>query len=171
MKGLKPYSIKLSYFYKKKSAMVETMHEQLYKWQGLGKSITHVRLDNVGENIYFEERYESMDWKLVLQWEFTSRNTLQQNSIAEEAFWTIRHQGIAMMVWTIVAKEVQFMVYGQAFDTASKWDGWIPITIDGTQNQDMSIGWGTSRFHKSHVNMGRRRYSDLYSRYMCQIGR
>ena len=71
-----------------------------------------------------------MDWKLVLQWESTSRNTPQQNSIAEVGFWTIKHQDKAMMVGTNVLKEVQFMVYREAYDTACKLDGLIPITID-----------------------------------------
>ena len=52
MKVLDPYGIKFSDFYKKKSNMVETMRKQLYKWQGLGKSITHIRQDDAGENIF-----------------------------------------------------------------------------------------------------------------------
>ena len=36
-----------------------------------------------------------------------------------------------MMVRANISKEVQFMVYREAFDTACKLDGLIPITIDG----------------------------------------
>ena len=36
-----------------------------------------------------------------------------------------------MMVGATIPKEVQFMEYREAFDTACKLDGLIPITIDG----------------------------------------
>ena len=71
--------------------MVGPTCKMLNKWKNNGKTVTHVRLDNTGENDLLQKHCNSHDWKLVMNWEFTSRNTPQQYSIAEVAFWTIKH--------------------------------------------------------------------------------
>ena len=51
-----------------------------------------------------------------MTWELTSRNTPQQNSIAEVTFWTIKHQGMAMKITANIPKEVQFMLHREDFE-------------------------------------------------------
>ena len=132
MQVLEPYGIKLSQFNTKKDAMVEEICKMLHKWQEEGKGVTHIRLDNAGENNKLQKQCGSKDWKLLnIKWEFTSRNTPQQNSAAEVAFWAIKHRGIAMMTATNVPKEIQFMLFGEAVKTATMLDWLVPVEING----------------------------------------
>ena len=68
--------------------MVEPTCEQLHKWQQSNIGITHLRLDNAGENKLLQTRCASKDWKMNCEFEFTARDTPQQNSLAEVGFAT-----------------------------------------------------------------------------------
>ena len=76
-----------------------------------------------------------------------------------------------MMVGANIPNKVQFMVHREALDTACILDGQIPITIDGITKSTLEHWIGKHPFCKSLTNMERSRYSDLYSRHKCQIGR
>ena len=67
--------IKFSKFFKTKDAMVEPTCEQLHKWQQSNIGITHLRLDNAGENKLLQTRCASKDWKMNCEFEFTARDT------------------------------------------------------------------------------------------------
>ena len=83
------------------------------------------------ENYLLQKQCNCHEWKLVMKWEFASRNTPQQNSIAEVAFWTIKHHGMVMMTATNIPKNIQFMVHKEAFTTACRLNWLMPISIDG----------------------------------------
>jgi hypothetical protein len=87
--------LKFSHFFKTKNAMVELTCEQFQKWKDNGKAMTYVRLDNAGENKLLKKWCES-NWKLGIEFEFTAKAMLQQNSLSEEGFATIANQGRAM---------------------------------------------------------------------------
>ncbi|KAL7577787.1 hypothetical protein ACA910_010543 [Epithemia clementina (nom. ined.)] len=89
--------IKFSGFYKTKDEMVEPTCEMLHKWQQSNKNVTHLRMDNAGENKKLKERCESKDWKLNVECKFTARDTPQQNSLAEVGFATLANRGRALM--------------------------------------------------------------------------
>ena len=89
--------IKFSKFFKTKDAMVEPTCEQLHKWQQSNIGITHLQLDNAGENKRLQTRCASKDWKMKCEFEFTARDTPQQNSLAEVGFATLANCGRAMM--------------------------------------------------------------------------
>lgn len=131
MKTIEPWGLKFCEFYKRKSDMIEPTCKMLYRWQQDGKGVNYVRLDNAGENYSLKSRCESDAWKLILNWEFTSRNTPQQNSSVEVAFWVIKHRGIAMMTAANLPKAVQYMLYKEAFKTACMLDWLAPIQIGG----------------------------------------
>ena len=57
-----------------------------------GKPVKYIRLDNAGENISSQKCSESAAWKLSLEFEFTARDTPQQNSLVEVRFTTIGNQ-------------------------------------------------------------------------------
>jgi hypothetical protein len=63
--------------------MIEPACAQLQKWKQAGLGVTHVRLDNAGENTKLQERAESTAWKLGVQFEYTARDTPQQNHLDE----------------------------------------------------------------------------------------
>jgi hypothetical protein len=51
--------LKFSKFYPKKNDMIEPACAQLQKWKQAGLGVTHIRLDNAGENTKLQERTES----------------------------------------------------------------------------------------------------------------
>jgi hypothetical protein len=55
--------------------MVEPACEQLHHWKLTGKQVKYTRLDNAGENKKLKTRSDSADWKLNIDYEFTSRDT------------------------------------------------------------------------------------------------
>ena len=81
--------LKFSDFYTTKNGMVEPTCEQFYRWKQSGNPVKYVRLDNAGENKLLKKRCQSKDWKLKIEFEFTARDTPQQNSLAEVGFATI----------------------------------------------------------------------------------
>jgi hypothetical protein len=55
--------------------------------------VTHIRLDNAGENTKLQEQAESAAWKLGVQFEYTTpRDTPQQNHLAELGFTIFMQQ-------------------------------------------------------------------------------
>jgi hypothetical protein len=72
--------LKFSSFHSSKKGMVEPTCEQFFKWMTANKLVKYVRCDNAGENKLLEQRANSVSWKLNLEFEYTARNTPQQNS-------------------------------------------------------------------------------------------
>eukprot|EP00957_Ditylum_brightwellii_P083473 6345666-Ditylum_brightwellii.AAC.1 len=83
--------MKWSDFYPTKDTMIEPTCEQLNKWKANGKAVKYLRCDNAGENKALEKRCASADWKLGIEFEYTARDTPQQNSLVEVGFATIRN--------------------------------------------------------------------------------
>ena len=77
--------------------MVEPTCEQLHKWQQSNIGITHLRLDNAGENKLLQTQCASKDWKMNCEFEFTARDTPLQNSLTEVGFVTLANRRWAMM--------------------------------------------------------------------------
>ena len=79
--------MKFSTFHAKKNGIVEPLCEFFQKCLNMGKeAIKNVRLDNAGENKLVQQRSQSVDWKLNINYEFTASNSPQQNSITETGF-------------------------------------------------------------------------------------
>ena len=122
--------MKFTDFFARKIDMVEPTCQQLYRWKETGLGAKYVRLDNAGENKKLQERAESADWKLGIVWEFTARDTPQQNSLAEVGFALIASQGRAMMAAAHVPVVVRKKVYRDAFKTATLLDALAAVEID-----------------------------------------
>ena len=88
---------KFSSFHASKNGIVEASCEQFKLWKNAGHPVKVIRCDNVGENKLLEQRANSVAWQLSIEFEYTVRNTPQQNSLAEVAFTTIANRGHAMM--------------------------------------------------------------------------
>ena len=58
----------------------------LHKLIDQEKVVKFIWMDNSGENKKFVEYAENSDWKLNLVWEFTARDTPQQNGLVEVEF-------------------------------------------------------------------------------------
>ena len=122
--------MKFTDFFARKIDMVEPTCEKLHHWRQNGLAVKYIRLDNAGENKKLQERAESADWKLGIVWEYTARDTPQQNSLAEVGFALIASQGRAMMAAAHVPLEIRKKVYRDAFKTATLLDALAAVEID-----------------------------------------
>jgi hypothetical protein len=75
-------NLKFSSFYETKGRMV----------------VKYIRLDNAGENKKLKTHSDSADGKLNIDDEFTSKDTLQQNHLAELGFATVANRGRVVML-------------------------------------------------------------------------
>ena len=81
--------MKWSNFYEKKDGMVKPTCEQFEKWKQKNKPVAIVLCDNGGENKALALRSKSAERKLGIDFEWTARNTPQQNTLVEVGFTTI----------------------------------------------------------------------------------
>jgi hypothetical protein len=77
----------------------------------------------VGENKLLQQRMQSADWQglSVIEFEFTARNTPQQNHLAELSSAHVANQGRALKF------------FKKAFKVATKLDGLTVIALKGTE--------------------------------------
>ena len=123
--------MKWSDFYATKDEMVEPTCEKFERWKAAGMPVKNVRCDNGGENVKLEKRCNGVDWKLNVAFEYTARDTPQQNSIVEVGFTTIGNRGRAMMIAANIAYDMRFALYREAYTCATQLDWLVPKTLDG----------------------------------------
>jgi Reverse transcriptase (RNA-dependent DNA polymerase) len=135
--------LKFSDFHTTKSGMVEPTCELIQSWKNSGKSIKYIRCDDGGENKALEKRLKSSDWKINIKFEYTGRDTPQRNSLAEVAFYVIANRGRAIMNAANVPRHFRYILWREAFQTATYLDGLIIMEIDGVK-QTRYEHWGAS---------------------------
>jgi hypothetical protein len=86
-------NLKVSHFYAKKDGMVEPTRELIKKLKNIEIEIKILRMDNAGENKLLQQRCESKDWQLAINYEYTGRDTPQHNHMAELGFATLGNKG------------------------------------------------------------------------------
>ena len=124
--------MKFSDFFNRKIDMVEPTCQLLNKWKQAGIIVKYIRLDNAGENKKLEERADSAEWKLNINFEYTARDTPQQNSLAELGFTILAAQARAMMSAAHVPEDIRNKgVWREAIKTATDLDALAAIDIDG----------------------------------------
>jgi hypothetical protein len=110
--------------------MVEPTCEKLFKFKSEGKPIKYIRCDDGGENIGLMNRLQGSDWQLLVQFEFTGRDTPQRNHLAEDAFATIAGCGRAIMSAAGVPKNYLENFWREAFQTATYLGGFTMVELD-----------------------------------------
>ena len=123
--------LKFSHFFKSKNNMVEPTCELLHRWGQAGVLIKKLRMDNAGENIALEKRLKSESWKNPVEVEYTARDTPQQNSVAEVAFYALANKARAAMHHANLPMEMRFRLFGEIFTTITLLDGLTIIEVDG----------------------------------------
>jgi hypothetical protein len=109
--------------------MIKPTCAQLQKWGHAGLDVTHVRLDNAGKNRKLQTRAESADWKLGLQFEYTARDTPQQNHLVELGFAIVGNKGRACMAASNVPMTIRYLLFPKAFGYATDTNGRQVTTI------------------------------------------
>ena len=90
-----------------------------------------IRCDNAGENKALQARANSAAWKLGIDFEYTSRDTPQQNHLAEIAITNINNTGCAIMHRAHVPEKYKPKLFRNAWLTAVKLDGLQVIRFNG----------------------------------------
>jgi hypothetical protein len=72
-----------------------------------------------------------LDWKFPIKFEFTVRDTPQQNYLAEVSLATIAGRGRAIMSAAQVPKDFMKLFWREAFQTATYLDGPVSIEVQG----------------------------------------
>ena len=100
--------LKFLHFFKSKNKMVEPTCELMHRWGQAGILIKKLRMDNTGENIALEKRLKSESWKNPVEIEYTARDTPQQNSVVEVAFYALANKARAAMHHANLPMEMRF---------------------------------------------------------------
>jgi hypothetical protein len=145
--------MKFSDFYATKDGMVEPTCAQWNRWKDAGLAVKFVRLDNAGENKSLQTRAHSASWKLPIEFEFTARDTPQQNHLAEVGFATLANRGRAIMHHANVPMHTRYKLFPEAFKTATLLDGLVVITLDGVKKTRIEHWGGTKPSYANHLRM------------------
>jgi hypothetical protein len=98
-------------------------------------------LDDAGENKKLKTRSDSADWKLKITFEFTARDTPQQNHLAELAFAALANRGRAVMHYANVPLLVRYMIWREAFKKTVTLLDLMSIDVGGVIDT-RCVHWG-----------------------------
>ena len=115
--------LKVSDFYATKDRMVDPTCDTLNRWKQAGKPVKYLRCNNAGENKLLQKTCNGKDWKLDIEFEYTTRNTPQQNHLVELGFAVIVNLGCALMHRANIPMQQHYRLYPEAFKTATLLDG------------------------------------------------
>jgi hypothetical protein len=110
--------------------MIEPTSARLHRRKTSGYGVKYIRMDNTGKNVALQERSDSSDWKLRIKYEYTARNTPQQNHLAEQGFAHLAKLGRAIMNHVNVPLKWRFKLFAKAFKTATLLDRLYVIELD-----------------------------------------
>ena len=131
--------------------MVEPTVEKLSKLEQQKLLPKRLRMDNAGENLKLKERCENKDWKLPLIYEFTARNTPQQNALAEVSLHILAGRARAMLYDASVPSDMRHLLFPEAVKTATLLDGLVPITLNGKTATRFEHKYGDNPKFASHL--------------------
>ena len=125
--------LKFSHFHRTKQNMVEPTLKLLNLLGENNHKVDVLRMDNAGENKHLAKRAQSAQWKLPIKFEFTARDTPEQNHLAEIAFVTIMNRVRAMMIAANIPEQERHQFARMCILTATKLDSLQVIEIDGVK--------------------------------------
>jgi hypothetical protein len=113
-------SMKWSFFLKSKDAQVPLLVGFIKNLQEQGKKVKYIRCDNAGENISLQQSLDNEG--MNIKFEFTARETPQQNGKVERAFATLYGRMRAMMTAIEWDDGMKHKFWMEAAATATKLD-------------------------------------------------
>ena len=69
-----------------------------------------IRCDNAGENYKLEKECNSHKYKFNIKFEFTARNTPQQNSLVEKGFDTLYGRGRSILAAAHIPMQLRYVL-------------------------------------------------------------
>ena len=113
-------SMKWSFFLKSKDAQVPLLTGFIKNLQEQGKNVKYIRCDNAGENVSLQQSLDNDG--MNIKFEFTARETPQQNGKVERAFATLYGRMRAMMTAVKWDDQMKHKFWMEAAATATKLD-------------------------------------------------
>jgi hypothetical protein len=113
-------SMKWSFFLKSKDSQVALLIGFIKTLQNQNKQVKFIRCDNAGENISLQQALDKEG--MNIKFEFTARETPQQNGKVERAFATLYGRMRAMMAAAKWDDEMKHKLWMEAAATATKLD-------------------------------------------------
>ena len=113
-------SMKWSFFLKNKDAQVPLLTGFIKTLQNQNKKVKYIRCDNAGENISLQKALDAEG--MNIKFEFTARETPQQNGKVERAFATLYGRMRAMMAAAKWDDAMKHKLWMEAAATATKLD-------------------------------------------------
>ena len=123
--------MKISSFHDTKNGIVEPTWEIFENWRQNVHPVKFIQCDSGGENVNIESRAKRKDWNLNLEFEYTGKDTLQRNHMAELGLATIGGRGREMMHYANVPMEDRYMVCKEALMTETRLYGPIVVVRSG----------------------------------------
>ena len=119
--------MKFSAFYPTKSGIVDDTSKKLRLYEKAAKKeIKFWRQDNAGENKILMQNMQGENWQFGCQFEFTAKETPQQNALAELGFTVIAARSRALMNHACVPRDMRYKLWPECAVTATKLD-WLSI--------------------------------------------
>ena len=143
--------LKMTAFYESKNGMVEPTCEKFHRWKQAGHPVVCVRQDNAGENKLLQGRCDSAAWKLGILFEYTARDTPQQNHLAELAFATVINKARAMMAEANIPEGTRYKLCKEAIKTATDLDGLLLSTLNGLTKTRYEHAFGKNPKFAKHL--------------------
>ena len=123
--------LKFVHFFETKDGMVEPTCELFSCWKHAGHGVEIICLDNAGENLALQNRCNSATWQLGIKFEFTARDTPQQNSLEEVGIFTLANCVWAMMHYAHVPLEYRYKLFRDCYATAAMVNGLMIVNVNG----------------------------------------
>ena len=124
--------LKISAWYSTKNEIVEPTCERLRRLEQVtGNELHFMRQDNAGENKLLQMRMRGADWQFKTEFEYTARDTPQQNSLVEVGFSTIASRGRAMMNQANIPRVLRYALFPSVTIMATKLDWLTVIDLEG----------------------------------------
>jgi hypothetical protein len=118
-------------WFETKNGMVDPTCATLHQWSTKGMKTLFIRCNGAGENHSLEETLHSSQWKMPIEFEYTARNTPQQNHLAEIGIYVICCRGRALMSTANSPEKYHYRMFWLAMETACLLDWLTVVTING----------------------------------------
>jgi hypothetical protein len=118
-------------WFETKNGMVDPTCATLHQWSTKGMKTLFIQCDGAGVNHSLEETLYSSQWKMPIEFEYTARNTPQQNHLAEIGIYMMCCRGRALMSRANSPKKYRYRMFWLATETACVLDWLTVVTING----------------------------------------
>ena len=124
-------NIRFIRWFETKDGMVDPTCATLHQWKTKGMETLFIRCDGAGENNSLERTLHSSQWKMPIEFEYTARNTPQQNHLAEIGIYAISCRARALMSRANTPSKYKYRMFWLSTETACVLDWLTVVTIDG----------------------------------------